>query len=213
MKDCLYIQELYCVSPNGARVINGFSLKVSEKENVFIQAPEAWREALLDIVTGLRRPNRGTISVCNELLYDRLEEEIAAFRCVHIGAVLAVNDFLPEVPLIDSLTLSLILSGMREENARDLIKRTTQKAINSDILYTKPRFLFPIHIAAAAVIRAVSTDPEVLVFDDFVSRLDGKDQKRMWEIIRAIRPENCAMVFMSSAAEPQEMAWTQSISL
>ena len=209
----LQVCNLYCFPDGSSRLIRGLSLEVELGDNILIQGSDLQRKALFACLTGLCAPDKGQVLVCGQDLSELHGKELAHIRCQHIGAAYSENGFVPEFSIMENLCLPLIALGKREAEAKDHIRWLTQKVLSVDMLYRKPRHLSPFQLSAAALLRAVSVEPELLILGDLFGGLDGRERERLWQLFFLLRPEHSALVLLSGSSIPDALHWTKKIAL
>ena len=168
----MQVNDLYCFRDGSSRLIHGFSLEAEAGDSILIQGSDLQRKVLFECLTGLRNLDKGQVLVCGQNLSKLRGKELARFRCQHIGAAYSENGFVPEFSIMENLCLPLIASGKREAEAKDRIRWLTQKVLSVDMLYRRPQHLSPFQLSAAALIRAVSCEQELLILGDLFGGLD-----------------------------------------
>ena len=209
----LQVCNLYCFRDGSSRLIRGLSLEVELGDNILIQGSDLQRKALFDCLTGLCAPDKGQVLVCGQDLSELHGKELAHFRCQHIGAAYSENGFVPEFNVMENLCLPLIALGKRESEARERIRRLTQKVLPVELLYRRPKHLSPFQRSATSLIRAVSCVPELLILGDLFTDLDKLEWERLWDLFLSLRHDHSALVLISGSGVPDALHWTKTITV
>ena len=80
-----------------------FSMSIKAGERCYVQGSEKSCNALFEILTGLRKPEEGSVALLDQDLYSMSETERAAFRRDSIGAIPKGGGFLPELTLLEQV--------------------------------------------------------------------------------------------------------------
>lgn len=100
-----------------------FSLVLDPGQRCYVQGSERTCNALFEMLTGLRIPDEGSVTILGQDIYSMDEGERAAFRRDRIGAVPKGGGFLPELTLLEQVRLPMVLAGLPQEEIRSNIRK------------------------------------------------------------------------------------------
>ena len=100
-----------------------FSLTIHAGERCYVQGSERSCNAIFEMLTGLKKPDEGTVTVLGQNPYTMSETERAAFRRDCIGAVPKDGGFLPELTLLEQVRLPMVLAGLSGDEIRSRIRK------------------------------------------------------------------------------------------
>ncbi len=119
METILIAEEIRSFFPEAG----SFSQRIQAGERCYVQGSEESCNALFEMLTGLRKPDEGSVTLLGQNLYALPETERAAFRRDSIGAVPRGGGFLPELTLWEQIRLPMVLAGFSTEEMRSRIRR------------------------------------------------------------------------------------------
>jgi putative ABC transport system ATP-binding protein len=131
------------------------------------------KTTLLSMISGILRPDSGTVVVDGKQIWSLSPNEIADFRLHAIGFVFQDYHLFPRLTTVENVAIPLIIQ-----------KRDWQEAIDEsmqilDVVGLKDRALLnPIKLSGGeqqrvAIARAIVARPDILIFDEPTASLDG----------------------------------------
>lgn len=89
-----------------------FSLTLAPGDCCYLQGSEKACNTMFEMLTGLKKPDEGSVTVLGQDIYALESQKRAAFRRDHIGAVPRESGFLPELTLLEQVRLPMVLAGL-----------------------------------------------------------------------------------------------------
>jgi putative ABC transport system ATP-binding protein len=149
-------------------------------EMLFIVGPSgSGKTTLLSIISGILRPNEGSVTVKNQEIWSLSSDALADFRLNTIGFVFQDYHLFPRLTTIENVAIPLILK-----------KRDWKDSINEamkflDIVGLKDRAqLPPVKLSGGeqqrvAIARAIVSHPDILILDEPTASLDGDTGRKI----------------------------------
>jgi putative ABC transport system ATP-binding protein len=165
-------------------VLDGASARVAAGERVAILGPSgSGKSTLLNLISGIDRPDAGTVTIAGVDLTSLTEGERTRFRRRHIGFVFQFFNLLPTLTVLENLLLPLELKGIltREHHtrARGLLERVGLVA-RAD---TFPDRLSGGEQQRVALARALVHDPELVLADEPTGNLDEEMAAKVGDLM------------------------------
>lgn len=189
-----------------------FSLTIHAGERCYAQGSERSCNAIFEMLTGLRKPDEGTVTVLGQNPYTMPETERAAFRRDNIGAVPKGGGFLPELTLLEQVRLPIVSAGLSGDEIRTRIRKNAFDYLPLHDLYNPARRCTPRTLALASLLRASVMNPPILLLNASFEHLNGKDAELVWQEVKTVLTENLAFLYLGSAPAPAYIDWTTQIS-
>jgi putative ABC transport system ATP-binding protein len=159
--------------------VNGVELVLHFGEMVFLLGPSgSGKTTLLSMLSGILRPNGGTVVVKGENIWQLNNDQLADFRLNTIGFVFQDYHLFPRLTTAENVAIPLILKQ------RDWGESIAEANRLLEIVGLKNRGeLPPVKLSGGeqqrvAIARAISSEPQILILDEPTASLDG-DTGRM----------------------------------
>jgi putative ABC transport system ATP-binding protein len=166
-------------------------------EMLYIVGPSgSGKTTLLSIISGILRPNSGTVTVDGRELWSLPDDEIAEFRLHTVGFVFQDYHLFPRLTTAENVAIPLILQKRRWDEAL----RTAARCLEIVGLGDKGKLL-PIKLSGGeqqrvAIARAIVHQPEILVFDEPTASLDGETGRKIVSFVKTeiLTPQRCILM-------------------
>ena len=189
-----------------------FSLVLDPGQRCYVQGSKRTCNALFEMLTGLRIPDEGSVTILGQDIYSMDEGERAAFRRDRIGAVPKGGGFLPELTLLEQVRLPMVLAGLPQEEIRSNIRKNAFDYLPLHDLYNPAKRCSPRTLALASLLRASVMNPPILFLNASFEHLNGKDAELVWKEVKTILTEDLTFLYLGSAPAPEYIDWTAQIS-
>jgi putative ABC transport system ATP-binding protein len=181
------------------RALKGIDLSVNGGELAAIVGPSgSGKSTILNMITGIDRPTKGTVTVGGESLNEMSEEELAAWRGENVGIVFQFFQLLPTLTALENAALPMDF-GPRA-SATDRIARATHNLERvglggkGDHL---PSELSGGEQQRVAIARALARDPKILVADEPTGNLDTDTAHRILGLLIDLNREGTTVLYVS----------------
>lgn len=148
-------------------------------EMLFIVGPSgSGKTTLLSMISGILRPNAGTVTVKGADIWTLSNDQLAEFRLNTIGFVFQDYHLFPRLTTAENVAIPLILKR------RDWDESIAEANKYLEIVDLKGRGeILPVKLSGGeqqrvAIARAIVSSPEILILDEPTASLDG-DTGRM----------------------------------
>src|SRR5438093_578639 len=172
------------------RALRGIDLTMRGGEFVAVMGPSGCgKSTLLNLVAGLDTPTEGDVSVADESLAGKDENDLARMRRRHIGIVFQFFNLLEGMSVLENVTLPAIIAGTprreAETRARDLLDLLglADKAKNA------PGVLSGGQRQRLAIARALANQPTLLLADEPTGALDTAGGAEVLELFRRLHKD------------------------
>src|SRR5574341_331652 len=164
-------------------ILKGISLDVKTGEFVSSVGPSGnGKSTLLNIIPGIDRPTSGQVIVNGMEVNKMSENKLAAWRGQHVGIVFQFFQMLPALSLLQNIILPMDFArkyGPRERRERAMY--LLELVGLADQANKLPSMVSGGQQQRAAIARALSNDPELLVADEPTGNLDTRTAATVFE--------------------------------
>ncbi len=154
-------------------------------EMLYIVGPSgSGKTTLLSMISGILRPNSGTVTVEDKEIWTLPNDEIADFRLNKLGFVFQDYHLFPRLTTVENVAIPLILKKLDWEESMKVAMQ------NLEIVGLKERAqLPPVKLSGGeqqrvAIARAISSRPDLLIFDEPTASLDGDTGRKIVEFVK-----------------------------
>ena len=141
------------------------------------------KSTLLNQLAGMEKPTKGQVFIRGKNISDMNEEELAAFRQVHMSFIFQSYNLLPSMTAVENVAMPLMFKGMdrkrREAMAEEMLKRVGL----SHRLHHYPSQMSGGQQQRAGIARAFVSRPEVVFADEPTGNLDTKTTAEIMDMV------------------------------
>ncbi len=183
----------------GVTALDGVDFSIRPGEAVCLAGENgSGKSTLIKLLAGVERPSGGTIRI-DGAAFQALDPQTSAAR----GIAVIFQDFslFPNLSVAENIAFGAQLAEhqrrYRPGYARTLARAALER-IGVDIpLGTRVEDLPVAHKQLVAICRGLATDVRLLIMDEPTTALTEREVKRLQEIIRRLKAEGVAVVFVS----------------
>ncbi len=154
-------------------------------EMLYIEGPSgSGKTTLLSLISGILRPDEGTVRVEDQDIWSMTSDQIADFRLKKVGFVFQDYHLFPRLTTAENVAIPLILK--RQEWAASVNRALEYLEIVGirDRANLQPVKLSGGEQQRVAIARAIASGPDILVFDEPTASLDGDTGRRIVEFVK-----------------------------
>ena len=182
-------------------ILRNVSLHIARGEAVALLGPSgSGKSTLLMVMTGLERPDSGSIIVAGQEFGKLDEDGLARFRGTHVGIVFQAFHLIPTMTALENVAVPLELGG-----ARDAFKRAECElaAVGlAERINHYPAELSGGEQQRVALARALAPDPAIVVADEPTGNLDESTGRDIIELLfRGHRRRGTTLVLVTHDTE------------
>jgi putative ABC transport system ATP-binding protein len=165
-------------------ILRDVTLHIGRGEAVAILGPSgSGKSTLLMIMTGLERPDAGSVVVAGLDLRKLDEDALARFRGRHVGIVFQAFHLIPTMTALENVATPLELAGV---GARDALKRAASELAAVGLaqrLNHYPAELSGGEQQRVALARARAPNPAIIVADEPTGNLDESTGREIIDLL------------------------------
>jgi putative ABC transport system ATP-binding protein len=165
--------------------VRGVSFEAMFGEMFYIEGPSgSGKTTLLSLISGILRPNSGSVQVEDKDIWNMTSDQIADFRLNKVGFVFQDYHLFPRLTTVENVAIPLILKKVEWNDALDTAMRFLA------IVGLKERALLPpVKLSGGeqqrvAIARAIASSPDILIFDEPTASLDGETGRRIVDFVK-----------------------------
>jgi len=177
-------------------------------EMLYIVGPSgSGKTTLLSIISGILRPNSGTVLVEDKDIWNLTNDEIAEFRLNKVGFVFQDYHLFPRLTTVENVAIPLILKKHDWDKSLDIALHYLEIVGLKERAQLQPVKLSGGEQQRVAIARAIASSPDILIFDEPTASLDGDTGRKIVEFVKEnILNENRCIIIVTHDSRIYEYA-------
>ena len=166
--------------------VRGVSFAANFGEMLFIEGPSgSGKTTLLSMISGILRPNSGSVAVKDADIWTMPSDHLAEFRLNTIGFVFQDYHLFPRLTTAENVAIPLILRKQDWDESLKLARHYLEIVGLRERSELPPVKLSGGEQQRVAIARAVVSAPDILIFDEPTASLDGDTGRRILEFVKS----------------------------
>ncbi len=168
-------------------------------EMLYIEGPSgSGKTTLLSIISGILRPNSGTVTVEDKDLWSLTSDQLADFRLNKVGFVFQDYHLFPKLTTVENAAIPLILKRVEWNESINMAAKYLEIVGLKDRAQLTPAKLSGGEQQRVAIARAIASSPDLMIFDEPTASLDGETGRRIVDFVkREIMNENRCIIIVT----------------
>jgi len=186
-------------APDGGTlaVLDDISLCVAAGESLAVVGPSgSGKSTLLNLIGGLDRPTKGSVSIADEHVNELSDRQLAAWRARHIGFVFQLYNLMPVLTAERNVELPLLSTHLSKAERRKHVATALEVVGLAHRTKHYPRQLSGGEQQRVGIARAIVTDPTLLLCDEPTGDLDRKSGDEILDLLQALNREHGKTIIM-----------------
>jgi putative ABC transport system ATP-binding protein len=191
------VAKTYVRGRQRVEVLRGIELTVEQGEFLALMGPSgSGKTTLLNLIGGLDRPDRGTLTVAGERLEALSQGQLTKWRARHVGFIFQFYNLLPVLTAERNVEVPLLLTKLSaKERQRNVAAALTLVGL-ADRAKHKPAELSGGQQQRVAIARALVSDPSVLVCDEPTGDLDRETSDSILTLLQLLNRSHGKTIVM-----------------
>jgi putative ABC transport system ATP-binding protein len=191
------VEKVFHRGSEDIHVLRDLHLKVAAGEFLALMGPSgSGKSTLLNLVGGLDRPTRGTVSIGGERVDTLPDRKLAGWRARHIGFIFQFYNLLPVLTAARNVELPLLLTHLSKAERRKHVETALGIVGLSHRTRHYPRQLSGGEQQRVGIARAIVTDPTLLLCDEPTGDLDRKSGDEIMDLLQGLNREHGKTIIM-----------------
>ncbi|WP_244114325.1 ABC transporter ATP-binding protein [Burkholderia gladioli] len=184
------------------RALDGVSMQARFGEMLLIVGPSgSGKTTLLSVISGILRPDAGSVSIDGVDLWALGKDRIAEFRLHRIGFVFQDYHLFPRLSTAENVAIPLILKRLPWDQAMREACAQLEVVGLGNRARMPPAKLSGGEQQRVAIARAIVGRPDLLILDEPTASLDGDTGKMIIDFVKhkVLSPTRCIVVVTHDA--------------
>jgi putative ABC transport system ATP-binding protein len=171
-------------------------------EMLYIVGPSgSGKTTLLSVISGILRPDGGTVAVKGQQIWSMSADRICEFRLDSIGFVFQDYHLFPRLTTAENVAIPLILKKHGWDESIAEAMRYLKVVGLEERAHLPPVKLSGGEQQRVAIARAIVSQPDILIFDEPTASLDGDTGKSIVQFVRneVLNDRRCIVIVTHDA--------------
>jgi putative ABC transport system ATP-binding protein len=178
--------------------LDDVSLTVAAGETVAVMGPSgSGKSTLLNLIAGLDKPTKGTVTVAGERIDALGEAALARFRARHIGIIFQFFNLLEDLTVEDNVLLPAQLAGVSKRKAKTRAREMLERMGIAEHRNAYPARMSGGQRQRVAIARALVNEPELLLADEPTGALDTATGQEISALLRELNDGGQTIVLVT----------------
>ena len=191
--------------------LDNVSLKIQEGEFVSLMGPSGTgKSTLLNLVSGIDRPDGGRISVNGVDVTELSRTRLADWRAANLGYIFQTHNLIPVLSAYENVELPTLLLRLSSAQRRQRVELALEAVGLSDRADHYPRQLSGDQEQRVGIARAIVAHPKVVVADEPTGSLDADTSEQIQTLLQRLNSElNITMLMVTHDRDVASIASRQ----
>jgi putative ABC transport system ATP-binding protein len=177
--------------------VRGVSFEAYFGEMLYIEGPSgSGKTTLLSMISGILRPNEGTVVVEDKEIWSLTSDEIADFRLHTVGFVFQDYHLFPRLTTAENVAIPLILKKVEWNESMNMAMQYLEIVGLKERAHLTPVKLSGGEQQRVAIARAIAGRPDILIFDEPTASLDGDTGRKIVDFVKKniLNEKRCILI-------------------
>jgi len=182
--------------------LRNVDLTVHAGEFVAVVGPSgSGKSTLINMITGIDRPTSGEVFVAGERLTEMSENKVAKWRGKNVGVVFQFFQLLPTLTVMENVMLPMHYAGTYKGERRERAMELLELVEIPDCSDKYPSQISGGQQQRAAISRALSNNPQLLVGDEPTGNLDTVSAGLMFALFEELVDQGKTIIMVTHDRE------------
>ncbi len=197
------LDKVYKTGKLEFQALKGVNLTIDHGELTAIVGPSgSGKSTILNMITGIDRPTRGSIVIDGERIDTMKEDQLARWRGENIGIVFQFFQLFPTLTALENAMLPMDLARKGSlKKRREVAKRNLELVGLGNKLDNLPSELSGGEQQRVAIARALANDPKIIIGDEPTGNLDSKTEAIMFDLLRKLNEQGKTIIYVTHSKD------------
>ncbi len=205
MSNIIEIKNLHKTYLKGVvptKALRGVSLDISAGTFACITGPSGHgKSTLLHLMGGLDKPDKGSVRVAGQEIYQLPDKELARFRAEKLGFVFQFFNLLHNLSVLENVQIPMMFSKVSKEEQEERAIKLLSSVGLEDKIRSRATELSGGQMQRVAIARALANNPDILLMDEPTGNLDSSAEKEVMEIVDKLHKKGKTIIIVTHEVE------------
>jgi putative ABC transport system ATP-binding protein len=192
------VRKVYRSGGEEVVALESLDLTVADGEFLAVMGPSgSGKTTLLNCVSGLDDIDAGRVLVDGLSIHELSDKERTRHRAQEMGFIFQAFNLIPVFTATENVELPLLLSGMKEHDARARARATLERVGLGHRLDRRPTELSGGEQQRVAIARALAGRPRIVWADEPTGNLDSEMASTVMELLGELHAEGLSLILVT----------------
>lgn len=193
------LRKIYVIGKEKVVALNKIDLEIPKGEICCVLGTSgSGKSTLLNMLAGLEKPTKGSVTIFGEEISSMSERKLAAFRQKYVGFVFQSYDLINSMNALENVSLPLTFRGIPKKKREKLAKKMLIAMGLEKRIYHKPGEMSGGQQQRVGIARAFISKPEIVFADEPTGNLDSHTTAEVMELmVKQCRKYGSTMVMVT----------------
>ncbi len=194
-----HVSKSFCKGDETITPLDDISVEIQAGEFISLMGPSGTgKSTLLNLVSGIDRPDSGTIIVDGTDVTKLTRTQLADWRAVNLGYIFQTHNLIPVLTAYENVELPTLLLKLSGAQRRQRVELALEAVGLSDRANHYPRQLSGGQEQRVGIARAIVAHPKVVVADEPTGSLDAETSDQVQVLLQRLNRElNITMMMVT----------------
>lgn len=178
-------------------VLDNLNLEIPKQDYLALMGPSgSGKSTLLNLIGGLDTPSNGSVSINGERIDKMNSRQLSNWRASNVGFIFQFYNLLPVLSAQKNIELPLLLTKLSSSQRKKHVETALSIVGLSDRASHKPNELSGGQQQRVAIVRALVSDPDILVCDEPTGDLDRDTATEILNLLKSLNEDHGKTILM-----------------
>ena len=199
------VSKVFQQNVEEVHAVNDVTLTIAPGEFTALAGPSgSGKTTLLNLIGGLTRPSQGRISIKGHDITEMSNQEVAKFRLKYVGFVFQAYNLLPVLSARENAEFPMLLQDVPDDDRRDRVNELFRRTGMDGLEDRRPGKLSGGQQQRVAVVRAVASQPALVLADEPTANLDSASSQALLDMMADLN-RDLGVTFVFATHDTQVM--------
>ncbi|AGF79014.1 ABC-type antimicrobial peptide transport system, ATPase component [Desulfocapsa sulfexigens DSM 10523] len=192
------LSRSYLIGQTTIPILRGVDISVAEGEFISIMGTSgSGKSTLLHILGGLDTPDHGTYIFNGKDMLSMSDIERSGIRAHWIGFVFQTFDLLPELNVVENISLPFLYNKTAPDLKNHQIKNAMERVGLMHRQMHRPQELSGGEMQRVAIARALAVNPKLILADEPTGNLDSRNSHDILNLFRDLNESGATVIMVT----------------
>lgn len=192
------IKKSYKIGDGSVTALQEIDLTISSGELIAIMgASGSGKSTLMHILGCLEKPDQGSLSVCDQDVFNLNDKQLAALRASQIGFVFQSFNLIPQLNVLENVQLSFFYHDQTDLSEKEKIYSAIKRVGLEQRIQHFPNQLSGGEIQRVSIARALAKNPLLILADEPTGNLDHKTGCSILSLFQELHSQGSTIVIVT----------------